>query len=100
MGGDTISLTLDPYIRVKAKEILKNVKGISNVLDSDNGVAVYAENGGEKVIDVVTTLDKNGIHPSFLSVSSPTLDDVFLKHTGRRIRSEELKRKETEPFLM
>ena len=100
MGGDTIALTLDPSVRAKTKEILKTVKGISEVLDSNDGVTVSAENGGETAIDVVTALDRNGIHPSFLSISSPTLDDVFLKHTGRRIRSEELKRKETEPFLM
>ncbi len=100
MGGDTIALTLDPSVRPKAKEILKTVKGISDVLDSDDGLTVYVENGGEKVIEVVSTLDRNGIHPSFLSISSPTLDDVFLKHTGRRIRSEELKRKQTESFLM
>ena len=100
MGGDTIALTLDPSVRAKTKEILKTVKGISDILDSDDGVMVYAENGGEKVIDVITILDRNGIHPSSLSISSPTLDDVFLKRTGRRIRAEELKRKETEPFLM
>jgi ABC-2 type transport system ATP-binding protein len=100
MGGDTIALTLDASVRAKTKEILKTVKGISNALDSNDGVTVYAQNGGEKAIDVVATLERNGIHPSFLSISSPTLDDVFLKHTGRRIRSEELKRKETEPFLM
>ncbi|HYB04500.1 MAG TPA: ATP-binding cassette domain-containing protein, partial [Nitrososphaerales archaeon] len=90
MGGDTIALTLDPSIRAKTKEILKTVKGISDIFDSDDGVMVYAENGGERVIDVITTLDRNGIHPSSLSISSPTLDDVFLKRTGRRIRAEEL----------
>ncbi len=100
MGGDTIALTLNPSIRAKAKEILKTVKGISDVLDSNEGVTVYAENGGEKAIEVVTMLDRNGIRPSYLTISSPTLDDVFMKHTGRRIRSEDLKRKETEAFLM
>lgn len=100
MGGDTITLTLDPSVRAKAREILGNVKGISEVLDSDGGVTIYTDKGGETVIDVVTALDRNGIRPSFLSISSPTLDDVFLKHTGRRIRPGELKRKETEPFLM
>ncbi len=100
MGGDTIALTLDPSVRAKAKEILKTVKGISDVLDSDDGVAIYTRNGGEKAIEIVTTLDRNDVRPSFLSISSPTLDDVFLKHTGRRMRTEELKRKETEPFLM
>jgi ABC-2 type transport system ATP-binding protein len=100
MGGDTIALTLDPSVRAKAKEILKTVKGISDVLDSDDGVTIYTRNGGEKAIEIVTTLDRNDVRPSFLSISSPTLDDVFLKHTGRRMRTEELKRKETEPFLM
>ena len=100
MGGDTIALTLDLSVRSRVKEILHTIKGISTVIDSDDGVTIYAENGGEKIIEIVTTLDRNGIQPSFLSISSPTLDDVFLKQTGRRIRSEELKRKETEPFLM
>ena len=100
LGGDTIAMTLDPSTRAKAKELLKTVGGVSNVLDSDGGVVAYAKNGGEIVAEVVTTLDRNGIRPSFLSISSPTLDDVFLKHTGRRIRSDDLQRKETEPYLM
>jgi len=100
MGGDTIALTLDPSVRDRAKQILRTIDGISDILDSDAGVTVYTESGGEKAVDVVTTLDRNGIRPSFLSISSPTLDDVFLKRTGRRIRSEELKRKEIEPYLM
>jgi len=33
-------------------------------------------------------------------MSSPTLDDVFLHHTGRRIRPEELGRKPTKPIPM
>ena len=56
---------------------------------------------GTKIIaDVVTVLDRNNIRPTSLNMSSPTLDDVFLHHTGRRIRPEELGRKTTEAFLM
>jgi ABC-2 type transport system ATP-binding protein len=100
LGGDTIAMTLEPSARAKAKEILKTVQGVSNILDSDGGVVAYARNAGEIVAGVVTALDRNGIRPTFLSISSPTLDDVFLKQTGRRIRSDDLQRKETEPFLM
>jgi ABC-2 type transport system ATP-binding protein len=101
IGGDTISLTLkDPSLRSKTREVLKTIKGVSNALDSDEGVVAYAKNAGQIVAEVITTLDRNGIRPSFLSISSPTLDDVFLRETGRRIRSEELRRKETEPYLM
>ena len=104
LGGDTITLTLkdraDAALRVKTKEILKTIPEVTNVVDSDGGVVAYAKNAGEIIADVVTLLDRNNIRPAFLSISSPTLDDVFLHQTGRRIRSEELGRKETEPFLM
>jgi ABC-2 type transport system ATP-binding protein len=101
VGGEQISLTLkDPNLKVKAKEILKTVPGVKDVIDSDDGVLAYAKNAGQIIAEVVTTLDRAGIKPSFLSVSSPSLDDVFLRETGRRIRSDELSRRETEPFLM
>ena len=104
LGGDMITLTLkdgtDAALRSKTKEILKTIPEVTNVMDSDGGVVAYAKNAGEIIADVVTSLDRNNIRPAFLSISSPTLDDVFLRQTGRRIRSEELGRKETEPFLM
>jgi ABC-2 type transport system ATP-binding protein len=100
VGGEMINLTLkDPLLREKTKQILKTVRGVSDVLNSDGGVIAYTKNAGQIIAEVVTTLDRNGIRPSFLSVSAPTLDDVFLRETGRRIRSDELSRRETEPFL-
>ena len=101
VGGDTINLTLkDASLRPKAKEILGKVQGVTKAIDSDGGVIAYAKNAGQIIAGVVTALDRAGIQPSFLSISSPTLDDVFLRETGRRIRADELSRKETEPFLM
>jgi ABC-2 type transport system ATP-binding protein len=101
LGGETITLTMkDATQKPKTKEILKTVQGVSNVMDSDDGVVAYARNAGQIIAEIITTLDRNGIRPSFLSIASPTLDDVFLRQTGRRIRTDELSRKETEPFLM
>jgi ABC-2 type transport system ATP-binding protein len=104
LGGDTITLTLkdgtDAALRSKTKEILKTIPEVTNVMDSDGGIVAYSKNAGQIIADVVTSLDRNNIRPAFLSISSPTLDDVFLRQTGRRIRSDELGRRETEPFLM
>ena len=101
VGGDRVNLTLrDPLSREKAKQILKTIHGVSGVSDSDGGVVAYTKNAGQIIAELVTALDRNGIRPSFLSVSTPTLDDVFLRETGRRIRSDELSRRETESFLM
>ena len=101
VGGDRINLTLEePGLRSKAKETLETIPGITKVIDSDDGVIAYAKSAGQIIAGVITILDRASIHPSFLSISSPTLDDVFLRETGRRIRSDELSRRETEPFLM
>ena len=100
LGGDTIALTLDPLQRAKAKEIVSAVPGVLNVDDSGDGVVVHSKVAGQVVADVAAALESNGIRPSFLSISSPTLDDVFLSRTGRRIRSGDLQRKENEPFIM
>jgi len=101
VGGDTVTLVLsDSSMKSRAKEILKDVPGVVEVIESDGGVIAYAKNAGQIIAGIVTTLDRSGIQLSFLSVSSPSLDDVFLRETGRRIRSDELSRRETEPFLM
>ena len=100
VGGDRITLAFnDASLRAKAKEVLGTLQGVTDVSDADGGVVAYVTNAGQIVAEVVTTLDRNGVKPSFLSISSPSLDDVFLRETGRRIRSDELSRKETEPFL-
>ena len=40
------------------------------------------------VPEIVRALDSAQVSISSINVSTPTLDDVFLKHTGRRIRTE------------
>jgi daunorubicin resistance ABC transporter ATP-binding subunit len=104
VGGDAITLTLkevaDHALRSKTKEILGTVQRVTRVEDSQDGIVAYAKNAGQIIADIVTSLDRNNIRPASLSIASPTLDDVFLRQTGRRIRSDELGRRETEPFLM
>jgi ABC-2 type transport system ATP-binding protein len=104
VGGDAITMSLkegsDVALKSKVKEIIGTIQGITKVVDSDGGVVAYAKDASQIIAEVVTTLDRNGIRPASLNISSPTLDDVFLRETGRRIRSEELGRRETEPFLM
>ena len=104
IGHDTITISLknpdDTLLRSETKRILQGVIGVTDVTDSDGGVVCHANNANEIIADIVTTLDRNNVRPASLSMSSPTLDDVFLHHTGRRIRPEELGRKTTEAFLM
>jgi ABC-2 type transport system ATP-binding protein len=104
IGHDTITLSLknpkDAGLRLETKKVLKDVQGVAEVTDSDGGIVIHAKNGNEIIAEVVAVLDRNKMRPATLNMSSPTLDDVFLHYTGRRIRPEELGRKTTEPFLM
>jgi ABC-2 type transport system ATP-binding protein len=104
VGGDAINMNLkggaDATLKSRAKEIIGSIQGVTKVVDSDGGVVAYAKDAGQIIAEIIISLDRGGIRPTSLNISSPTLDDVFLRQTGRRIRSEELGRRETEPFLM
>jgi ABC-2 type transport system ATP-binding protein len=95
VGADTITLSLEDgeskeELNARAKQILVAIPGVTNVIDSDGGLTVYAKNAGFIIADIVRAFDNNSVRLSSVSFSSPTLDDIFLQHTGRRIRPEEL----------
>ncbi len=92
VGADSIRLSLEncPRDKTRAKELIKTLEGVTDVLDSDECVTVYAKNAGLLIADIVRAFDSSDIKLASVSFSSPTLDDVFLKHTGRRIRTEDL----------
>jgi len=96
IGADRITLGFENgnpgagSLKDKAKQVLGNLGGITEIVDSDEGIVIYAKNGGFLVPDIVRAFDSAEIKLSSIGVSSPTLDDVFLKHTGRRIRPEEI----------
>jgi len=92
VGADSIKLSLENCAKdtASAKEILNGLKGVTSVLDSEECLTVYAKSAGLLIADIVRAFDGGGIRISSVSFSSPTLDDIFLQHTGRRIRPEEL----------
>jgi ABC-2 type transport system ATP-binding protein len=97
IGADSISLGLESSTlngggtREKAKQVLEGkFNEVSNIVNSDIGLTVYAKNGSSLVPQIVRAFDDAGIKLASIMVSSPTLDDVFLKHTGKRIRVEEV----------
>jgi ABC-2 type transport system ATP-binding protein len=64
--------------------------GVTEIIDSEDCLTIYAENAGKLIADIVRALDSLGIRLSSVTFSSPSLDDVFIRHTGRRIRPEAL----------
>jgi ABC-2 type transport system ATP-binding protein len=92
VGADSIKLSLENCEKDKqhAKEILNTLDGVKKVLDSEECLTVYTKNAGLLVADIVRAFDATDIRLLSVSFSSPTLDDIFLQQTGRRIRPEDL----------
>jgi ABC-2 type transport system ATP-binding protein len=92
VGADSIRIALEncDKDRPKAKEIIQSMTGVSEILDSEECINVYAKNAGLLIADIVRALDSSDIRLTSVTFSSPSLDDVFMKHTGRRIRAEDL----------
>lgn len=94
IGADSIKLSIADCEKVKpkAKEILQSLEGVTSVVDigPEECLNVFAKNAGLLVADIVRAFDSSDIKVLSVTFSSPSLDDVFLKHTGRRIRTEDL----------
>ena len=94
IGADSIKIALENCERDKtrAKELLESLEGVSEVVyvGPEECLNVFAKKAGPLVADIVRAFDSSEIRLLSVTFSSPTLDDVFLRHTGRSIRTEEL----------
>ncbi|MFL5778094.1 MAG: ATP-binding cassette domain-containing protein [Chloroflexota bacterium] len=58
-------------------------------LDADTGlVRLYVDRGETAVPHLLRSLDAGGFAPTSISLNKPSLDDVFLRQTGRSLREE------------
>jgi ABC-2 type transport system ATP-binding protein len=92
IGADSIRISLENCQRdnSKAKELINSLTDVNEIIASEEYLTVYAKNAGLLIADIVRALDSSDIRIASVTFSSPSLDDVFMKHTGRRIRTEEL----------
>jgi ABC-2 type transport system ATP-binding protein len=98
LGGDVVTVTLsaDDYADKagKAEALVKERSYVSAVSRVDHSLNITVRDGGAAAPDLLRLLLDNRISVANLAVASPTLDDVFLKHTGRKIRTEDTGRDE------
>ncbi len=95
VGGDVVSITIGTAaahatdeMKAKAKGILTARPGVISATEQNGAMLVTVKDGGSAAPDLMRSLIEGGIHVSNIAVSEPTLDDVFLKLTGKKIRSD------------
>lgn len=87
MGGDAINLMFaDEATMQRARAELTDMATRTQI-DRDT-LRLYLANAAAAVPAVVNRLQEAGIPPLSLSLTQPTLDDVFLKVTGQRFSSD------------
>ena len=98
IGGDTVAITLDAPLGDSARDgqeqaiaaravALLTQRPYVTAASADAGrLAIVVRDLRGAVPDLLRCLQDNGIPVRELAVSTPTLDDVFLKVTGHQIR--------------
>jgi ABC-2 type transport system ATP-binding protein len=90
LRGDAIAVELangagEPEVR----SALAGVPGIGELQLDDHTVHLRVAAGATALPGVLTALDANGVAVASATVSRPSLDDVYLRHTGRSFASAE-----------
>lgn len=82
IGGETsIHVKIKPNQITKALEILKDFKTITN----DDELQILTENPWGDMTEISAKLNSHGVLTEKIEIVEPTLEDVFMKLSGRRL---------------
>jgi ABC-2 type transport system ATP-binding protein len=92
VGGDTIvfSFQTEETAR-KAEALLTEKTPAAKVQTKENSVHLTVKDGEGMMPDLLRSLDAKNLEAQAVTLSRPSLDDVFLKYTGRSLREDQIK---------
>src|SRR6202049_4924952 len=85
VAGDVVVVGIDGA-GAPALELLRSQPFVREATLADGIVRLYVDRGETALPQVLRTLDAAGITLASLSLNRPSLDDVFLRQTGRSLR--------------
>jgi ABC-2 type transport system ATP-binding protein len=89
MGHDVVSVALEGADVAATEAALAGLAGLERVVAEADALALYVEDGASSIAEIVRRLERERIRAGAISVARPSLDDVFLKATGRRLEGQE-----------
>jgi ABC-2 type transport system ATP-binding protein len=89
IGHDVVSVALNGSDAEATKAAIGELPGLERVVAQQDALALYVEDGPSSIAETVRRLDAQGVSVGAISVARPSLDDVFLQATGRRLEGEE-----------
>jgi ABC-2 type transport system ATP-binding protein len=89
MGHDVVSVALDGADVAATEAALSGLPGLERLVAQPDALTLYVTDGASSIAEVVRRLDRDRIRVGAIAVARPTLDDVFLQATGRRLEDEQ-----------
>ena len=90
IGTDVVSLHIEggPDELARAEQAVRRLEGIEDVRVVDGAVICYVREGSAAIARLVLLLDEASVRANEVTLSRPTLDDVFLQKTGHHLEDE------------
>jgi ABC-2 type transport system ATP-binding protein len=88
VAGDVVTLGVDGG-RDRVLELVQNQPYVREASADDDVVRLYVDRGDAAVPHLLRLLDAAGLAPQTITLARPSLDDVFLRQTGRSLRGED-----------
>jgi ABC-2 type transport system ATP-binding protein len=85
IGDDVVSVELSGADAEKTKAVIGDLAGLDRIVAEPEALHLYVEDGATSIAEIVRRLDAAKIEVGAISVARPSLDDVFLEATGRRL---------------
>jgi ABC-2 type transport system ATP-binding protein len=89
LGHDVVSVALEGADVEATTAAIGQLAGLERVVAEPDALALYVDDGPASIAEVVRRLDREGIRVGSIAVARPSLDDVFLRATGRRLEGED-----------
>jgi ABC-2 type transport system ATP-binding protein len=90
LRGDSVQLDLaNAQEGARVRSALRDVQGLRDMEITGTLLQARADHGATAVPGMLLALQASGIGVTSVKVSRPTLDDVYLRHTGRTLAQAE-----------
>ena len=89
LGHDVVSVALDGADVAATEDAMVALPGLERVVAERDALALYVEDGPASIAEIVRRLESRRIRVGAIALARPSLDDVFLRATGRRLEGEQ-----------
>ena len=87
LGGDVVRLQI-PECDEACMDALKDIPGVSSVRPQENGLILGVDEGTSTIPRIIDVARSRDLQVDSVTLKVPTLEDVFIRKTGRTLRDD------------